>query len=123
MNRWIARLTDRLRGDNHTAVEGDWRRIAGLTVAGTSGKNEIDLDPNNAFRLLKLRSHSVDVDVYRWILEFEDGSTQNLSVDCLLDGTESRPMMIAGRRLKGMLVEYDASLAARRGKLEVWAHN
>jgi hypothetical protein len=43
-------------------------------------------------------------------------------VNFLLDGTESRPIAIAGLNLKGMLLEYDAS-TARQGRLEIWAHN
>jgi hypothetical protein len=78
---------------------------------------------DNRFRSIKLRSRKVDIEVYRWTLEFEDGTTQELPVKCLFDGAESRPLMINGRPLKGMVLEHDTLQAPGRGRLEVWAQS
>jgi hypothetical protein len=70
--------------------------------------------------MVKLKSPRVDIRIRRWALEFDNGSIQDFSLTCLLRGTESRPMTIAGRQLKRMVVEYEAREGAR-GALEVWA--
>ena len=127
MANWIARLAGRRPGSASLPAtpaagnEAEWRRIAELTVEGFAGKRELRLDPTNCFRMIKLRSRSVSVEVFRWTLQFDDGAIQELSVNCLFEGAESRPILIAGRRLKGMLVEYDAPKSTRRGQLEIWA--
>jgi hypothetical protein len=79
------------------------------------------MDPERSFRLIKLRSRRGDVEVYRWTLHFDDGTLQELSINCLFQGTESRPILIAGRRLKEMVVEYDAPRTGLRGVLEILA--
>lgn len=115
MTKWIAGL---LGGGG---VPAGWNRIAHLAIAGDSGRWRINLDLNAGLRYVKLKSPLVDILVYRWTLEFEDGRIQDLSVGRLLAGTESRPMAIAGRRLKGMAVEYSLASGVRRGRLESWA--
>ena len=98
-----------------------WQQIAELTVHGAAGKSRLPMNPERSFRLIKLRSRHGDVEVYRWTLHFDDGSLQELSINCLFQGAESRSILIAGRRLKEMVVEYDAPRTTQRGVLEILA--
>ena len=130
MKNWVARLAASCigalswrRGGPSFAADGRWHRIAVLTIKGSAGTNEVKMSRDNRFRSIKLRSRKVGVEVYRWILEFDDGTTQDLPGKCLFDGCESRPLMVNGRRLKGMVLEYDTLNAPRRGQLEIWAHS
>jgi len=120
MANWITRLAGKLATHVEDADTG-WQRIARLSVRGAGGVSRLEVDPNKGFRLIKLRSLSAGVEVYRWILKFDDGTTQDLSVNCLLDGADSSAMLIAGSRLTGMVVEYEATKATRQGRLEIWA--
>ncbi len=109
------------RGTPSFPAESDWCRIAVLPVEGVAGSNEVKVNRDNHFRSIKLRSRRADIEVYRWILEFEDGTTQELPVKCLFDGAESRPLMINGRPLKRMVLDHETLKAPRRGQLEIWA--
>jgi|SRR4051794_19004980 hypothetical protein len=120
MKEWILGLFA-MDASGVPAPEG-WQRIAQVRVERASGRNEIKVEPACDFSLLKLRSLSVDMEVSRWTVEFENGSLQDLSVGWLMKGTECRPMQVAGRRLKGMAVEYAAGARARAGMLDVFAH-
>jgi len=108
-------------GETPRENEAEWQRIAELAVEGGAGSGRLPMDPERSFRFIKLRSRHGDVEVYRWTLHFEDGSLQELSINCLFEGTESSPILVAGRRLKGMVVEYDAPRTTHRGVLEILA--
>jgi len=97
----------------------EWQRIAELKIEGLAGKSKFPVSPDRSFRLIKLRSRQGDVEVYRWTLLFDDGTLQELSINCLFEGSESRPILIAGRRLNGMVVEYDVPRTKMRGVLEI----
>lgn len=101
--------------------EAEWQRIAGLTVADTCGYNQVDIHLNRIFNKIKLRTLATDLDVYRWTMEFNDGSILDLSLPRLLDGTESKAVTITGKMLKRIVVKYDSREVARRGRLEIWA--
>jgi len=101
--------------------EADWQKIAGLTVAGAGGLNQVHIAPDRIFRKIKLRPLATDLDVSRWTMEFNDGSILDLSLPRLLEGTESKPITISGKRLKRVVVKYDPRRVARRGRLEIWA--
>jgi hypothetical protein len=103
-----------------TAAEPGWHRIAWLAVDNAHGRNSIAVSPCSHFRLIKLRSVGADVEVCRWVLAFDNGSIQDLSVHRLLSGAESRPMSISARRLIGAVVDYDARQSGRRGRIEIW---
>lgn len=98
-----------------------WQLLAAVTLEGGAGKSNIQLHPVRSIQYIKLHSLRGDVEVYRCTLLFEDGSRQELSINCLFEGEESGCIMIAGRGLKGMVLEYDAPKATRRGGLEVLA--
>ncbi|HXK04606.1 MAG TPA: hypothetical protein VMS37_19545 [Verrucomicrobiae bacterium] len=117
MVQWITRVL----GLSYVGAPADWNRIAHVAVAPPKGRLRVDLDIGNGLCFVKLKSPLVDIRVFRWTLEFADGSIQDLSVGCLLAGTESRPMPVAGRRLKGMVVDYEMARGSRRGRLESWA--
>ena len=123
MTNWISRL----RGfqppswDAPAPLGDDWRKIAGLVVAGARGPSQVSITPDRNFQRIKLRSLGTDIDIRLWILEFHDGTILDLSVNCLLMGCETRPMPIAGRRLKRVVVKFDGSRVTRRGRLEIWA--
>ena len=101
-------------------AEPEWHRIAWLAVDSAHGRNSVVVSPCSRFRLIKLRSLGADVEICRWVLAFDNGSIQDLSVHRLLSGGESRPMSIAGRRLIGFVVDYDARQSGRRGRIEIW---
>ena len=110
------------RGDEFpTAKDADWQQIAELEIESVAGKSRLPVNPDANFQLVKLRSRRGDVEVYRWTLQFDDGSIQELSINCLFDGAESRPILVAGRHLKEMIVEYEAPRTTRRGVLEILA--
>ena len=121
MKDWFVRLLPKSWSGYEDSSPDAWQRIGHVRVENASGRNEIALDLVNDFRLVKLRSRFVDMQVSRWTVEFENGAIQDLSVGWLLRGTECRPVAIAGRRLKGMAVEYRAGAGARGGRLEVFA--
>src|SRR5437762_379333 len=97
-----------------------WHRIAWATVENTNGRNKVVVNPRGPFRLIKLRSLGADIEICRWVLAFDTGSIQDLSVHRLLRGDESRAMSTAGRRLTGVVVDYDARVAGWRGRIEIW---
>ncbi len=103
-----------------TPDEAEWQRIAGLAVAGACGLNQVNLAPDRIFSKIKLRPLATDLDVDRWTMEFNDGSILDLSLPRLLEGTESKPVTITGKRLKRVVVKYDPRRVARRGRLEIW---
>jgi len=111
------------RGETPLARETDWRRIGAIGVNGGFGGNRVILGAAGRFRLVKLRSRGAEVEVYRWTLHFEDGAILDLSVNCLPEGIESHPMLIAGRRLMGMAVEYEVHRAGWGSRLEIWAQS
>ncbi len=80
----------------------------------------VNIDPNRRFTKIKLRCLATNLDVHRWTMEFNDGSILDMSLHCLLDGTESKPVMIPGRLLKKVVVRYDPRRVTRRGRLEIW---
>jgi hypothetical protein len=126
MHNWISRLRRQFRrrgppGGASPALDVEWQRIAGLSVARVPEANQVSIRPDRNFQKIKLRSLGSDIDIYRWILEFHDGTILDLSVNLLLEGCESSPMRIAGRRLKRVLVRFDGSRVTRRGRLEIWA--
>ena len=98
----------------------DWQRIATVTAEQGRGKCHLSM-PRMKLRVVKLKSPAMDVQVRRWTLDFDDGSIQDLSIGCLLRGTESRSIVVAGRALKGMIVECKANECVRAARLEVWA--
>ena len=112
-------LSDRPATSSPIGDESEWQRIAELKIEGLAGKSRLPISPESSFRLIKLRSRQGDVEVYRWTLLFDDGTLQELSINCLFEGSESRPILIAGRRLNGMVVEYDAPRTKARGILEI----
>jgi hypothetical protein len=97
-----------------------WRRLASLPL-GSAASGQSPLDAPCAYRFLKLRATSVDVQIRRLMLDFVDGSIQDLSIGWLLRGCESPPICIARRELKGIIVEYHTA-ARVRTRVEVWAH-
>ena len=101
--------------------EAKWQRIAGLAVAGACGLNTVNIFLDQSFRKIKLRTMATDLDVCRWTMEFNDGSILDLSLPHLLEGTESKPVSITGKRLKRVMVKYDPDRVSRRGRLEIWA--
>ena len=124
MTRIGDNLTERFAwrwGEAAAAQERDWQKIGAVAMDGTAGRDQVTLRQAARYRLIKLRCRGVDVEVNRWTLRFEDGAILDLSVNCLLAGTESRPMLILGRRLRGVVVEYAPRWATRRGRLEIWA--
>jgi hypothetical protein len=116
MINWIGRLR---KAD--TSPGADWQKLAGQSVAGNRGQNQFVIRPDRAFQTIKLRSLAADLIVHRWILEFHDGTILNLAVTSLLEGSESKPLPIPGRRLTKVVVRYDATKVTRRGRLEIWA--
>ena len=125
MKNWFRRLLNerlaphRVAASNPIEDGSEWQRIAELKIEGLAGKSKFPVSPDRSFRLIKLRSRQGDVEVYRWTLLFDDGTLQELSINCLFEGSESRPILIAGRRLNGMVVEYDVPRTKMRGVLEI----
>ena len=107
--------------DAPAIADSDWERIARLAVAGGRGVHQVTIRADRCLHGIKLRSINADIDVYRWVLEFQDGTILDLSVNCLLEGSESRPMPISGRQLKRIVVRFDARRFTRRARLEIWA--
>jgi hypothetical protein len=100
-------------------VAAEWQKLAGIAV-DEGGLKQVNISPDRSFQAIKLRSFAADLDVRRWVMEFHDGSILDVSVNLLLEGTESKPVAIAGRRLKTVVVKYDPTGVARRGRLEIW---
>lgn len=98
-----------------------WQLLAKVNLEGGAGKSDIQIHPVRSIQHIKLHSLRGDVEVYRCMLLFDDGSRQELSINCLFEGEESGCIMIAGRYLKGMVLEYDAPRGTRRGELQVLA--
>jgi hypothetical protein len=98
-----------------------WQLLAVVTLEGGVGRSTLQFHPVRSIQYIKLHSLRGDVEVYRCTLLFEDDTRQELSINCLFQGEESGGIMIAGRRLKGMVLEYDTPKATRRGRLEVLA--
>ena len=128
MTNWVARLVygpdGRLPWSSDKASgweEADWQKIGVLPVSPAGGRMQFNPDDQNGFRFIKLRSRGADVEIDHWTLEFDDGSVLDLSVNCLLSGTESRPMAVARRRLRRITVKYAALQSTGRARLEVWA--
>src|SRR5438309_9048100 len=71
--------------------DAEWRRIARLPVNGSCGGKEVTLSPSRVFRNMNLRSAGADIDIRRWLLTFSDGSIQDLSLPCLLKGSDPAP--------------------------------
>jgi len=117
----IKHIRSRFRCSWPELEQAEWQKIADLTLAGACGLNQLNLAPDRIFRQIKLRPLATDLDVYRWTMEFNDGSILDLSVPRLLEGTESKPVTISGKRLKRVVVKFDPRRVARRGQLEIWA--
>jgi hypothetical protein len=113
------RLRDWVRGDSTRCLDS-WRRVATLEIGGASAT--LDCRTGDSYHFIKVTAVSVEVDVRRLTLEFRDGSLHDLSIGWLLRGTESRPMSIGGRELKGVVMEYKVR-PGKRGAVEIWAHN
>jgi len=108
-------------GETQLFSDTKWRKVGVLALDGRGGRNQCTVGLNENFSLVKLRSQGADVELYQWILQFDDGTIVDLSLTSLLEGTESRPMWIGGRRLRAVGVEYAPPSLKRRGRLEVWA--
>jgi hypothetical protein len=124
MIKWVSRLRSRISrlwSADRIAADPEWQKIARLGVIRDSRPKQVCIKPDCKYRNIKLRSLATDLDVHRCRLEFHDGTILDLPVNGLLKGTESKPMAIGGRRLKRVVVQYDASRVARRGRLEIWA--
>ena len=128
MTDWIRRFLS-LRKLSSPGVGGGtpvangtrWDRIAEIEVEGAAGKRGIRVSSEVRYRYIKLRARQGAVEVFRWTLRFADGSSQELTMRCLFEGSESQTILIGDRRLLEMAVEYDAPRGAKRGVLEVWA--
>jgi hypothetical protein len=101
--------------------DSEWHRIAGLPVSGARGINHVSVGADRIFQRIKLRCLGSDIDVDQWILEFHEGTILDLSVNCLVEGSESQPVTIGGKRLKRVIVKFDGTRVRRRGRLEIWA--
>jgi hypothetical protein len=124
MTNWITGFRRRVRGcPLEVPVSGgrEWQKIAGLPVSGASANGQIVVRPDRDFVNIKLRSMGTDIDIERWSLEFHDGTILVLSIHGLLAGTESRPLAIAGRILKRVVIRFDGNSVQRGGRLEIWA--
>ena len=100
-----------------------WRKIAALALDQRAGRNQVAVGPEAGFAFIKLRPRGADVTISRWTLRFEDGVIVDLSKNCLTEGTESRAMTIAGRRLRSVAVDYEIRNPSWRRRLEIWAHS
>ncbi len=125
VTNWVRRLARRRVPsscvETSTAISAQWQRIATIGIEGCAGRSPLRFSPQANFRLIKLRCRVGNVAVYRWTLQFEDGAFQDVFMHCLFEGAESQPILISGRRLQGMVLEYDAPSPKLRGVLEVWA--
>ena len=63
-------------------------------------------EPDGSFQFENFVSNELG---YQWV------------IPRLLEGTESKPITISGKRLKRVVVKYDPRRVARRGRLEIWA--
>jgi hypothetical protein len=97
-----------------------WERIARLATDCVACTHQVLLPPSRTFTGVKLRSPKIDVQICRWTLEFDNGSTEDFSVGCLLGGTESTPVMV-DQVLKRVIVDCQAQAGAC-GNVEIWAH-
>jgi len=97
-----------------------WRRVGSLAIGGAPEPQILTLNSDDAYRFVKLRATLTDVYIPHFTLEFGGGSLQGFSVGCLLRVRESRPVDLAGREWKGILLEYLVR-AGERGEIEVWA--
>ncbi len=113
MTRWIRRLRE-------APAYAGWQRIARLSVA-VAGAGQVSIGPDQMFQNIKLRSSGADIEVYHWMLEFDDGTFVELFVNSLVEGSESASMPIARKRLKSVVVKFAARKSTRRGCLEIWA--
>ncbi len=113
MTEWIRRL----RG---APAHAGWQRIARVCVA-VAGASQVSIGPGQVFQNIKLRSRGAEIEVYRWMLEFDDGTFVDLFVNSLVEGSESASMPIASKRLKSVVVKFAARSVTRRGRLEIWA--
>jgi hypothetical protein len=52
------------------------------------------------FKKIKLRSFGTDIDGHLWILEFQNGTVLDLSVNCLLEERESQFCSPCGKAVK-----------------------
>ena len=128
MTDWIRRFlglrkpsSPREGGGGPITNGSGWERIAEIEVEGAAGRRVIRVSSEVRYRYIKLRARQGDVEVFRWTLQFTDESSQELTIGCLFEGSESRTILIGDRRLLEMAVEYDAPRGAKRGVLEVWA--
>jgi len=99
----------------------EWERIATLMLDRGIVGCQLELPPGTRWQRVKLRSPAKDVEVRRWTLLLHDGSIQDLSVGCLLQGTETRPILIAGRTVLAMTLDCQTRECARAVRVEVWA--
>jgi hypothetical protein len=102
--------------------DSSWKRVARLQIGRASAGLGLNWTAARNYRFIELRAMSVDVRVRRLAVEFSDGSLQALSIECLLRGSESRPIGVGRGEAKGILLEYRATVGAR-GEVEVWAHD